>query len=256
MERVGACDVLGAFVSELRKIDSGEEAFAAAEQYGRDGDVHFVDQTGLKVLADGRGSAADAHIQFARGFAGALQRGVNAIRDEMKGGASLHLNGGARMMCEDEDLGVVGRVLTPPAFPLVIGPGTAGGAEHIPAHNPRANAVETAFRKIVVDAGGAVGRGGVVGHHFPESARGAEPIVQVFAADAEGVLEALVWPGAESIEGDCKTINTQFGHSRFFRFYPGLILHTEDGCVSDKDAVLLLKTFLLNVRDCSVILKP
>jgi len=36
--------------------------FAVAEENGRDGEVHFVDVTGLEVLANGGDAAADADV--------------------------------------------------------------------------------------------------------------------------------------------------------------------------------------------------
>ena len=58
-------------------------------------------------------------------------------------------------MREHEHVAVVGGVVAPPAFPCVVGPGTANGTEHVAAHDPGAEVVEAAVSEIVVGAGGA-----------------------------------------------------------------------------------------------------
>jgi hypothetical protein len=78
-----------------------------------------------RYWADRRHAAAEAHVQSVSGVPGALQRGVDAVGDEMKRGAAGHLNGGTRVMSEHEDRRVIRRVVAPPAFPLVVRPGTA-----------------------------------------------------------------------------------------------------------------------------------
>ena len=42
---------------------------------------------------------------------------MNAVGDEVEGGASFHNEGLAGVVGEDEDGHVVGRVVAPPAFP-------------------------------------------------------------------------------------------------------------------------------------------
>jgi hypothetical protein len=41
--------------------------------------------------------------------------------------------------------------------------------------------------------------------------------VQLFAADAERVLAALVGPGAVAVEGDAVGVDAEFGHDDSFR---------------------------------------
>ena len=46
-------DMLDAPVAEARKIETGEETFAASKQDRRDHDMHIVDHPGTQVLLDG-----------------------------------------------------------------------------------------------------------------------------------------------------------------------------------------------------------
>ena len=45
--------MLDAPVAEARKIETGEETFAASKQDRRDHDMHIVDHPGTQVLLDG-----------------------------------------------------------------------------------------------------------------------------------------------------------------------------------------------------------
>ena len=111
----------------------------------------------------------------------ALQRGVDAVGDKMKRRASAHVHRRARMMREHENRRVVRRVVTPPAFPLVIRPCATNWSEHIAAQNPRADALRSALRKIVVNTSRAF----VLALHLLKRARWNEPLMKVFAANAQ-----------------------------------------------------------------------
>src|SRR5579863_4048495 len=104
------------------------------------------------ILPNRRRPATDAHVQSVSRLPGALQGCVDAVGDEMKGRAAIHLNRRAWMVSENEYLGVIWRVVTPPALPLVIRPCAAIRSEHIAPQNPRSDSIRSAFRKIVVNA--------------------------------------------------------------------------------------------------------
>ena len=110
--------------TELVKIQSGEKMLAFAEENRRDGQVHFVDLAGEQVLAEDGDAAADADVlilSFALGCGfGLVQGGVGSVGDEVEGGAAFHFEWRARVMREDEDGRVVGRIVAPPASPGVF----------------------------------------------------------------------------------------------------------------------------------------
>ena len=55
-----------------------------------------------------------------------LERGVDAVGDEVEGRAALHLERRARVVRQHEHRHVVGRVVAPPALPGVVGPRRRG----------------------------------------------------------------------------------------------------------------------------------
>ena len=55
-------------------------------------------------------------------------------------------------MREHEDRHMVHRVQAPPAFPVLVGPGAAHGAEHVAAHDPGADALHALGGHVVVRA--------------------------------------------------------------------------------------------------------
>ena len=197
-------DVLGAFVSQLQEIKSSEETLAAAQDNRRNGNMQLVNQPSLKILPDRRRPATETHVQSVSRLPGALQGGVDAIGDEMKGRAALHLDRRARMMGENEYLCVIRRVVTPPALPFVIRPCAANRSEHITPQNPRTDSVQPAFRKIVVNTRRTV----AIAVEFLESARRKEPLVEVAATNAQRIVEVLVRTGPKPIKRYRKTMNT------------------------------------------------
>src|SRR5258708_18808709 len=87
------------------------------------------------------------------------------------------------------------RIVTPPALPLVVGPGALKRAKLPPPHGFDAGAVAPCGRESVINAGGA----GLALHRL-EGARREEPFMQAVTRVAEGRIGALAGTGAEAIE--------------------------------------------------------
>src|SRR3954447_15137576 len=123
---------------------------ASAEQNRRDRDVQLVDEPRLEILPHRGHAAADLDIEVTRGIPGALQRFLNPPGDEMKDGPAFHCDRRARVARQYEHRLMIGRILSPPAAPRVVGPGPAHGTEHVAAHDVRTDAYSGALGKIVV----------------------------------------------------------------------------------------------------------
>ena len=65
-------------------VEVVEQSFSAAQQHRRDGDLQFVDQAGPEVLLDRRRPAGDLDVLAAGRVERPLQRGVNAVGDEVE----------------------------------------------------------------------------------------------------------------------------------------------------------------------------
>src|SRR5688572_31275388 len=96
-------------------------------------------------------------------------------------------------MREYEHLAVIHRLLAPPALPVLVGPGTAHRAEHVAAHDPRAEIFHAFRRHGIVDAGFAVV---LAGDHGAKDPRGKKPSHDFGEVDPERILETLVGTGA------------------------------------------------------------
>lgn len=99
-------------------------------------------------------------------------------------------------MAEHEDRVVIGRVLAPPALPLLVGPGPALGAEHVAAHDGGADVLVGLEGEIVVDALAAA----FSAEHRVEEPGGEGPVHELQAAFAEGGVESLTLGGAVTIQ--------------------------------------------------------
>jgi hypothetical protein len=100
--------------------------------------------------------------------------------------SALELDRLVLVVREDEDRSVVRRLVAPPAAP-VLEPRTANRSEHVAAHHVRAAWAQE-----------QVARAGVrVVQRLVEM-----PVMELDAAAAEGMLEALVRPGDEAVERD------------------------------------------------------
>src|SRR4051812_18970551 len=208
MHRRLAGDMLGHLITEPRPIDAGEQILPLAEQGRRHGEMQLVDGARLQILADGGDAAADADVAAGGGLARAIERFADAAGDEMEDRAALHLERRALGAGGDENGGVVGRLIAPPAAPALVQPRAADRAEHVAAEDPGAGILEAARREAVVDAG----RAALLAEHRPEGARREGPLVQRLAADAERILEILVRPGAVAVDGDAEGVHPDSRH--------------------------------------------
>jgi hypothetical protein len=148
----------------------------------------FLDEARGEVLVDGGRAAHDRDVAVAGDLTGLGQSGLDAVGDEGVGGAAFHRLRVARIVGEDEDRRVVGRVGAPPTVPVAV-PFAADRSEHVAPHDERARIGQ------LVDFG-AVLRGGVE-HPGVQLRAGA-----VAAVVAERPVFGLVETGRVSVDGD------------------------------------------------------
>src|ERR1700730_898732 len=183
----------------LRVPEVVEEASTVAEQHRDDVELKFVEQSRCQVLLSDVG-AAPKHDVFAAGRLPCLfERGLDSVGDEVKSGPSFHLYGIARVMGEDEHGVVVGRVVAPPASPLLVAPGTTvDRAEHVPAHHggPDVLARFLDYPCALIHLAALLALG------LAPGGQRNYPFVEPLAALAERVLLALVRAGDEPVQRD------------------------------------------------------
>src|SRR6266487_4608314 len=140
------------------------------------------------------------HDVFAAGGLPCLfERGLDSVGDEVERGPSLHLHRITRVMGEDEHGVVVGRVVTPPARPLLVAPGTtAGRAEHVPAHHRGADILP----RFLDYPCALVHLAPLLAVGLAPGGQRNNPVVEPLAALAERVLLTLVRAGDETVQRD------------------------------------------------------
>src|SRR5438552_18911713 len=78
-------------------------------------------------------AAGDSNVPVAGGGPGLPQRRFDSIGHKVERRTTLHREGFARVMGEDKDRNVVGRVVAPPAGPALV-PRAVDAPEHLAAH--------------------------------------------------------------------------------------------------------------------------
>ncbi len=113
------------------------------------------------------------------------------------------------MMGEHIHRGMEGRVLSPPALPVLVDPRTVLGAELTPAHDLGANVVAPGAGEDAVDA---VCAAAVVIHRTEHSGR-EEPFVELRPGVPERRLQTLTFAGAIAVERDCEVVDADTRHA-------------------------------------------
>src|SRR2546426_2147904 len=183
----------------LRAPEVVEEASTVAEHHRNDVELKFVQQSRCQVLLSDVGASPKHDVFAAGGLPCLFERGLDSVGDEVERGPSLHLHRITRVMGENEHGVVVGRVVAPPARPLLVAPGTTvDRAEHVSAHHAGpdvlARFLDYPCALVHLAALLAVGLA-------PGSQR-THPVVEPLAALAERVLLALVRAGDETVQRD------------------------------------------------------
>src|ERR1700675_2077702 len=115
------------------------------------------------------------------------------------------------MVSQDKHGHVIGRVVTPPALPVMV-PGTVAAAKHLAAHDVGAHVLENLTGHLRVDRVLAAGQALLLA-----PAGGREyPLVQTQAAFPGRVLEALVGPGDKAVERN-RDLAGDFTHTYIYR---------------------------------------
>jgi len=119
------------------------------------------------------------------------------------------------MMGEHEDRRVEGRIVPPPAFPLLVRPRAALRAELVPPHDLRTDARSPVAGKGIVDARFPA-RHAV---HVAEGPGGEEPLHQPVLRVPEGSVEALSLACAEPVQRDGEVVHAHLGHDDLLTHY-------------------------------------
>src|SRR6202035_3519973 len=109
----------------------------------------------------------------------------------------LHHEWLPRMVGQNENRHVIGRIIPPPSGPGLI-PRPIAAAEHLAAHDVGADVVEEPADHIRV----CRGRTALLPVLLPPARRFEEALVQPHPALTDGVLEALVRPGGKAVQRD------------------------------------------------------
>jgi hypothetical protein len=201
--------MLDTFITQRAQINSLEQSLSGAEQDRSDCNVQLINEGRAKVLLNCIGPASEAHVFPIRGFTCPVERLVDSASDEAKGRIPLHHDRPTRVMREDEDWDVIGRILTPPSLPIFIGPWPPDGPEHVSAQNPCADVVEPARCTVIIDTSSTVSG---AEEYLLKGTRRERPRVKFGATNSEWVVYALVLSCAVAIEGHCEAFDSESCH--------------------------------------------
>src|ERR1700738_3679854 len=114
-------NMLCATIAEFNCVQTCKKVLTGTDKGWSNGQVHLVDESSAKVLPNRCDPTAKPNISSIGNLCGAFQRGMNALRGEVKCRAAVHRDCCTRVIRQHEDRHVIWRVLAPPAFPGVVG---------------------------------------------------------------------------------------------------------------------------------------
>ena|SRR5208283_881882 len=172
--------------------------------------MDVVDESSAQKLLDRSNATPDPNVFSVCGCRSAPQGGTNPFSHEMERSVPRHREGGARVVGQHKYRSMERRMITPPTLPGFVRPGPSHRPKHVATHDPCSNIIETPGNEIIVNTCCPA----VVPNQMLEGASRDHPIVQGHAANAERVLEALTWTSTVSIDGNPKSLDSEFSHER------------------------------------------
>src|SRR5882762_10311688 len=103
MRSVRCRNMLRATIAELHCIETRKQALTGTEKGWSNGQVHFVDESCAKILLDSCDTTAKPDISSIGSLGGPFQRGMNALRNEVKCRAAVHRDRRTRVIRQHED---------------------------------------------------------------------------------------------------------------------------------------------------------
>jgi len=168
-------------VSQRMQVNTAKECFPLAERNGSKSKVNFIDMAGLNVLPHSLGTTANLDVLCACCFARLLQRLFNTTSDEVKCRSTEHLDRWSWIMCQYESRCVIRRIVTPPAFPLIVWPFTTNRPEHVTAEDEGTETLHRALAEPVIQARFSV----VFSEHLTKRARREKPLKKLLASQTK-----------------------------------------------------------------------
>src|ERR1700761_9228780 len=141
--------MLDCSISQSAKIQAAKERLSLAKRNWSKSEVNFIHVARLNELPHSLETAAYLDVLCACRFARFLQRIFNAVGDKMKCRSAHHLDWRSWMMCQYESWRMIRRIVTPPAFPLVVRPFPTNRSEHVAAEDKGTETFHCALREPV-----------------------------------------------------------------------------------------------------------
>src|SRR5690348_5422210 len=109
-------------ISESAEIQAAKEGFSLAKHNWSKSEVNVIHVARANILLHRLHTAPNLNILCACRFAHLWQRILNAARDKMKCRSAQQLNWRSWIMGQYESWRMIRRIVTPPAFPLIVPP--------------------------------------------------------------------------------------------------------------------------------------
>mgnify|MGYP001549803198 FL=1 len=195
-------------VSQSAKIQAAKERLPLAKRNGRNSEVNFIHVAGLDILLHSLDTAANLDVLCACRFARLLQRSLNAISDKVKCRATQHLDWRSWIVCQYESWRMIRRIVTPPAFPLIIRPFPTNRSEHVATEDEGTEAFHCTSAEPVIKARFTA----LFSLHLTKSPRWEKPLKDLLASQTKRMIQTLSGSRSEAIKRDTEPGNFYFSH--------------------------------------------
>jgi hypothetical protein len=108
-------------VTELQHVAPAEKMFPRTQQTWGNGKVYLVDESRDEILSDSLDTTSEYDVSALGRLGGEFESAMDAIRDELKSGSSVHFDRWSGMVGQHENWDVKRWIAAPPPLPCLVG---------------------------------------------------------------------------------------------------------------------------------------
>src|SRR5690349_1075357 len=163
-----------------------------------------IDQPSLQILPHGGNTASDLDVLVTSRLFREPQRFFDSAGGKVEGRPAFHHERLALVVRQNESGCMVWRISTPPALPRVVQPRATDRTKHVPTKDEGAKVFHCPLCEHVVH----IDRSAVLPGHCTECLGMENPLKDLWAALAQRIVQALLYPGAETVQRNTKSRDT------------------------------------------------
>src|SRR3984885_11268500 len=230
--------------SHRAQVQPGKQRLTFAQRNRSKRKMQRIDQPSLQILAHSGNTSADLNVLVPRRSFRQPQRLCDSPAHKVERRSAFHCQRLTLVMRQNESRRMERRIWPPPSPPRLVLPRPTHRTEHIAPQNKSATIFHRPPRERIIH----INRPAVPPVHHAECPRMEQPLENLRAALAQGIVQALLDPRAKSVQRNTKSRHANPRHGFPHTFEIHISIHPETATPRPSLTLLRLVPILLDAQ--------